>query len=277
MAKPTAVRIESIPELQALIAQASEPKVPNMPKGGEQFLVIPQGYNVVGVEKFMPTPRRITANMVFAEVASFLEYVDRFQNNDTLLTISPYKRLGSPPFEVVAHLEYPNQLQTSWDTHLARLQFAISIELAAWLAVLDKPLRQEQFADFIEDRSLDFADGDASALLTLINELRVNQSSTWESGGVAGNGARVLKYSKTEKATAGTGDVEIPPRVALSIPLFALAKKTDLEIRIRCKVEDGQPVFRLRSPDLDMVMQRTHRETRDEVGKNLKLTVLASA
>lgn len=196
------------------------------------------------LDKRMDGPRRREGTVVLQDVASFCEYLSRYQNPAQSVV---YADVQAMAFVAVLD-EHPMQLPddavvTAWRTHRARYACPRSPEWKAWTESDGVPMKQEQFADFLEARLEDLTTGEGYPkpveVLTVARQLHIRTKGTFQREINPTNGDNILVH-KTETET---GSTQIPRAFALAIPVFEGGERYHVEARVRFAIGERGPMF----------------------------------
>lgn len=200
---------------------------------------------MAALDSRLPAPRRRAGVVQLTEVASLIEHVKRYGDESTVI----YANTKALAFAVV-YDENPAGPAggkigsgTAWREFRATYACPRSPEWIAWTGSSDAAMRQEQFADFLEQRLEDMAAAEGFPkpieLLTIARQLHIKTKGEFRREVNPTNGDNIL-VCKTETET---GSTQIPRAFALAIPVFEGGARYHVEARIRFALVGGVPQF----------------------------------
>lgn len=187
-------------------------------------------------------PPRRHGNMVLHEVDSFIEHVKRFALPDQTTIWADAKDFSIQ----VVYDDDPaggDLKAAGWRAHRARYTCPRSPEWLAWTALEGKEIRQEAFAQFLEDRLDDIASKEGfpkpAELLEVARNLVIHAKGAFKKtfDPVSGTGTLVCE---TEH---GPGSTRIPRAFVLGLRVFEGGEPYEVEARIRFAMREGTPIF----------------------------------
>jgi uncharacterized protein YfdQ (DUF2303 family) len=187
------------------------------------------------LEKFLPAPRRVTGIYKPTTLASFVDYAARHRDAEhTTVWVDP---IG---FKVTAILNDHAPGLSAWGDHQTLLQLVKTKEWEHWLKHDNTMLKQQDFAEHLEDGRVEIINPDAATLLEIAQTLQGKNDVTWSSANRLSNGEVKFGYSEELQASAGTrGELSIPDRFLLSIAPFYGEDPRSIEALLRYRVREG--------------------------------------
>lgn len=182
----------------------------------------PPGYQLVAkvidpaVEALRPAPRRVRADVVVTDTASWLAYYGK------------HSTPGSEVFgdvttsSVTAVLNAPESpVEPAWGDHRLTLKLEHSAAWQAWTQKNSDFLTQESFAEHIEDRTPDLVEPTAAEMLEVAQTVRATTGVKFESGVRLHDGQRRFQYHETTEGRAGTrGELAVPTALSLQLQVW---------------------------------------------------------
>jgi len=221
-------------------------------------------------DKRAEKPRRLMGTAVLGNEQGFIDHVQRFKDNDTVIfgsrdsltVVYDYHRIVSQGLEAGS---VPNRdAFARWGQHRATFTPEMSDEWKAWIGGAKKPLGQEAFAEYIDENVRDIAKPtnerqtpSAGSLATMALNLKVMADKTMESTVNPTTGEYTL-IAKEEHKT--TGSTQIPAEFDIEIPIFTGAPKTRITCKIRFRKGDGKPTFAWIVPGADALKRQAMEE-----------------
>lgn len=207
------------------------------------FVVVPEGHRieVVDVERFQDQPNRKRGRLVFHDIDSFIHYVSKHKNPQTLALVD----LTRASIAAVLNHHGPARNDAGWGDHQARYDPRWTPAWTAWTGFDDKWQTQSDFAEFLEERIGDIAVPDGAQLLEVVKNLRMNLNVRFDSSKVLHNGTVQLTYHEDLESGGGAkGDLKVPEYFTLLLKPFDDAEPVTIEARLRITPpRDGEVRF----------------------------------
>jgi uncharacterized protein YfdQ (DUF2303 family) len=170
---------------------------------------------ITDFEFLLDKPRRKHGEVRIDAPESFCSFVDRHSENDTLV----YAHLDS--VQLVAVFNDAAADYAGWADHRALMTLQTTPEWKRWVQSDGKLMNQGDFAEFIEDGSLEIVEPDAATMLELAQTFEAKTNVEFKSSTILESGQRRLDYEETIAAKAGTkGQIEIPKELTLGLSPF---------------------------------------------------------
>ncbi len=260
-------------EASAIIEFAKEhvtPSLMQLSRGSADaapVLLVPAGLDVKSIkpllDEYLPQPERRRGTTVLTDPASFVEFVNRTKNRDSVI----YADDGERPSltAVIDHDERGEDgfATARWGQHRAMHAIELSPEWKAWRKADNTVLTQRDFAELVEDRALDLIDEasldethpvrelakrlnltlataseviEASRGLKLRAEVNVGETVTLSSG------ESELHYTETHKGANGE-TLRVPSAFLIAVKVLkGEGHPLDVLIaRLRSRRVSGQP------------------------------------
>lgn len=231
------------------------------------FAIVPDGYTLTDLEKLMPGPRRIRETIDLHNVASFVDYVKKWSNLDSVIFANGSDR------SLRAVLDYHTGDAATWCSHRANYTAKMSREAMAWVASNGSPQNQTQFAEFIEDRIGDVVKPAGADLLERVLKLQIITKATFRSAIRLQTGQVQLAYSEEDE----NGTVELPEKIEIGIPLFHNGQGYKLDARLRYRLTEGKVLFTYKLLEIDRAIEQAFDEVVERVRTVTGLPVLMGA
>ena len=232
---------------------------------GHPFIFNPLTGEVKSLENLLPAPLRQPINRQLFTVADFIAYVNRFKRPESTV----YCTDGI----ITAVIDHRGPDSRTWSDHSVTVKIERSESLLRWLENNKKPLSQEQFADFMEERALEVNVPSAADILELVQDLHVTKNSAVKSS-VRSNGKHSIAFNQDQAIKGGAGSVDLPTSFEIRIePFKRQTIKTEIRALLRVKLREEHPVFVF---DLQRVEERLEQalgEITDSIKDGTKLPV----
>lgn len=228
------------PDFQKLLDLAratAEPQIAHCGSGQQiPYVVIPQDHQVVGLERLLGTPTRKRARVTLTDAQSFIDYVNLHGQHGTCLYANPDDGL----FIVVIDDHQGHNDGAAWREHAARYTCAASTEWKTWDMANKIKMTQADFAQFIEDNLPDILAPAAADILEIARGLQAKKNVNFASALRLDNGDVQFTYEDKTEATAGKGQLKVPEKFVIAIPVFQGGPAYSIEARLRYRIADGQ-------------------------------------
>lgn len=197
---------------------------------GRQFVLVPDSYGLKDISDPLRLPARPRHVVTLDDRASMAAYVNRFQRSETVL-IADFASLTISAV-IDFHLDNEDSLEGAAGACDFRADFKLlpSEEFLRWNAIQDKMLPQAEFAEFMDENAVDILDPDPATMVEISRELEATIGAVFKSAVSPESGDRKFTY---ETETKTKGDIIVPKRFSLSIPLYNGEGPETLEARFR--------------------------------------------
>lgn len=202
---------------------------------GREFLVLPEGMTREDVT--LPNavaavlPDHITQGVTLQTVDSLVEYVTKFKGADTIL----FADLDAN--SITAVIDYHGIDQPNHVKHKATLTLRHSVEWLAWMGINKKLMDQLAFARFIEENAADVVAPSGADLLEVCRDIQAVRKADFKKVVRTQSGTERFAYS--EETSAVSGDVEVPTKFILNVPVYFNEALTELAAFLRFQLSDG--------------------------------------
>lgn len=138
------------------------------------------------------------------------------------------------------------------ELHTAQCVVPLDQDFTEWMDLNEQWMKQEDFAAFIEDHIENFVEPSGADMLEIAQTMRIHNNATFSNRVNLSNGSINLQYTEEIEDTAGKrGDMRIPERFAIGIPVFKGGSAFRIEARLRYRISRGDLgiSFKLRRVD----------------------------
>lgn len=244
-------------EIASLLLQqgAKSPQILALPDTAEKVVVIPQGMDVKSLKPFCP-PERIEQRVTLLEAGSFIDYVNRFKDTDTLI----FSNVSETGVTFTAVLDYHQQkdFKPRYGRHVATFTAVETPDWKVWKGADRKPMKQIDFAEFLENNlqlfvSKETKDGKTSyksngaTLLELVRTLHGHNNARFSTCIRLDNGAHSIAYEEDVRVVgnaggtvAKPGQMELPPMVSVALSVFQGADPYYIQARLKSRIAERQ-------------------------------------
>lgn len=195
--------------------------------------------NVIDLEDKMPTPRRATSKVTVEDTTSFVDFVNRFPTERDATVI--YVGRGAAQATAIFN---DNGRDPGWRDHRATLNWAKTDEWKRWTKNDRQLMKQEDFAELIEDGLSEIVDPDAADLLEIAQTVKGLMSVNIVSARYLQDGSVKVGYDETIDVSGGrSGDMTIPSHFTLQMAPFEGGTPITITARLRYRLVGKQISF----------------------------------
>lgn len=198
------------------------------------LVLIPNGMTLVELKDKLSAPLRIERKETFIALESFTRYVNVHKTAASQIRMD---RAGNAQ----AILDGVMALNPSWESHRATFSLTYSVRWFEWHQKNKKSFSQKDFAEWIEDRARDFVAPKAGAMLDIARTLEAEGASKFNSALKEENNDVKFGFERTTNIKAGIkGDLTVPSRFTISIPVLEGEEPRVIELRLRYDLTEGK-------------------------------------
>lgn len=164
------------------------------------------------LEPHLNRPTHFKQDVIFTSIDDFCDYVNRYKTDQTTIF---YTETG----RVFAHLDWhTSKEQPSFLRHNASFDIDKTPNWRNWIEKNNKPMNQEEFALFIEDRINDFKTPSGDFMLEMASTLKASIDVKFHSQKIISNGQTKLTWDEDINGRAGhQGEMAIPREFTIQI------------------------------------------------------------
>lgn len=197
-------------------------------------------------EQYLPAPRRQRGTTTVTDTESFIQLVAaqtrRWSTPEQAVIFADVDQ-----FNVTAILNFDD-----WKDHRVSLAMQRSPEWLLWKSLDNKLVTQSTFAQHLSDGRRSILSPDAATLMEIAQTFKAKRNVSYESGVRLQSGDVQFTYHEETKAGAGVkGNIEIPERFELNLPVFlgGTAFKLGADLRYNADKDGLGLGYRLDNPD----------------------------
>lgn len=263
-------------------------------------LALPDGKTLKSIkpllDEYLQAPERREGTATLHQVASFVEHVNRFKDEDSAIFAS-VENATEP--KLVAVLDYHRQGPAKdgaarFGRHRAIYRFPVSDEWTAWSKATREPMNIQQFAEFLEDRVVDIIDpatieekaatlneakqlgitlGTPQGLLEVSRGLTINVKAGVTSAHRLSSGETQVSFNEVHEAASkdGVKSIAIPGGFAIGIPVFRGGLPYRLLVRLRYRIEGASIRWSFAISRTERTWQTAVQEACEAAGKGTSL------
>lgn len=230
---------EAIQEITRLTLAGQKIDAIAIPAGTDGLVAVIGGQTVdlTPFRPKFPDRKRVVVNLYSVE--SFIAYVNEHKSEHTRIFAS----LSKAPYTMVAAIDYHETApagKPEFITHLAVLTLRTTDEWDRWAGNDKKQFNQIEFAEFVEENSLDIVEPSSATIMEMALSLQSSNEVRWKSAARLDNGAIHLEYHDDAKAMGGKdGSMNIPELFKLNLAVFRGLEEKIIEARFRYRLRTG--------------------------------------
>jgi len=219
----------------ALAVASMDVKFANIDEESEPFVIVPDGYRVENLEHTLANPARLSGTTKVRDAESFAMIV----NVDKSAATRIYRTVEPPQFVAVLNDHSPTGLP-GWGDHRVVYDCPLAPEWKIWIGKNKAPMKQADFAQFIEDNLPDITNPDSATMLEIAKRLTAKKKVAFTSGLRLDNGEIQFTYEEQVEGSAGPrGQFAIPQEFTITVPIFEGDAKYNITARFRYRLGEG--------------------------------------
>ena len=264
---------KTIAAIADMARSTGDPKI--IQHGNIPFAVIPDGAALHSLEPYVfnehaPAPERVKANVAVLDPDSFIEYYTLFHDANSRIFADEQQ------IRVVGVLDYHGAAEGGprWCQHRVTLTLRQSEEWKIWVGRNNKQFTQMEFAEFLEQNSIDITNPAAASMVDVARDLEGKTEVEFGGGSRTDNGQIRFKYTETTKASVGSGQVEVPERFTVTIPAFIGGQRVPMSALLRYRVKEGKLVLWYTLIRPEEVMRAAFLGARSQIATSLSATII---
>lgn len=220
---------------------------------GRKLLVTPEGATIRDVsdehDLKVGKPRYVKQSPTLQTQDSLVDYVNRFKGEDTIL----FADIAAD--SIVALIDYHSAKEAANVAHRATLVLPRSEEWRLWTEISGKLKPQLEFARFIEENAADVRAPSAGDLLDACRDLQVHRKVNFIKAVRTQSDNENFEYSEETNATGKRGELEIPTKFVLGLPVYFGEPETEVHAFLRWKLDEGMLALGIQLHRLEHIRQ----------------------
>lgn len=226
--------------IRDMAVRAANPVV--LEEGALPYALIPEGHKVAELENLLPAPRATRRKVALADVASFIRYINLFKTEATQVFADQIRA------KLVAVMDFDTRGAPAWAAHEALYLCPVSKEWEAWNSRNQRPAKQAEFLQFIEDNLPDIVQAEvdgrmvgptAADMLEVARSIQAHKNIEFKSATKLQDGTVQITYNEDINGTARGGQMAIPEEFYIGIPVFHGGDRYLIKARLRYRIESG--------------------------------------
>lgn len=235
----------------------------------EPVIVIPEDHKI----EELPTrknarPLFLEQKIHFSEVSAFIDYVNNFKDDYTLILKDNEAHSITAIFDYhQAHVENEYENLPRHCDHVAVFYAKKTDEWLEWMRHNDESMTQINFAEFIEDHAKDFVTPDSGTMCEIASSIEAKTGVDFKQSVRMESGAASLRYEETIDGTAMGGTLEIPKYFEIALRPFEGCNRFAMKAMFRYKISGGSLHLRYKIIGFKDVLDETFKKFADDVEK----------
>jgi len=229
---------------------------------GRKVVFVPEGYMPVEYPPAMPP--RIIQNVTLHDRDSLVAYVNRFKSAATRLFAEPGFLAGGQA-KIVAVIDYHEASKADHGEHVATYAPRYSDQWQRWHKACAAPMKQAEFAEFIEEVRADIVEPNAANLLDIVRTFKASKRVEFDSVAYQPNGDVKLVYDERTEQKGSSG--VLPETMKLGIPVYFRGQPYAVPVLVRYRVGQGAVGFQLKMDRSDIIEDAAFNELAKAVGE----------
>lgn len=248
---------------------------PTVIEHGGAFVVVPEGYEVKNMEKFLETPSRPRGTIVAETPEAFVAYYERFSTQEASMA---FARSSDFRIEGVIDWHRPGQA-AGFGEHRVRYEAPRSDEWTIWTGKNgpDNAMSQDQFALHIENNVKDIVEPAGADMLEVSRQLEVKKKVDFASATRLSDGQREFTYNEEVQGSTRRGQLKVPSEFKLGIPVFVGGEAYEVIARLRYRIASGQLALWYDLLNPHEIERDAFELIVDQIDKGVKTDVLMAA
>lgn len=204
---------------------------------GTPLAIVPAGYKVEDLSKYLALPRRKRGIFVMDDAASFCKYVNIHKVVGVSMLYGSQDD-AKQSYSIGAVFDDHSEASTGWGQHLSVYRMPFSDEYLAWSKQNGQEMMQQAFAEFIEENLPDIIQPVGAKMMEIARKIKITKNAQYVSETIEANGNVNLIYKEENEQT---GTLKLPEDMKIGIPIFRGSKKIPLMAKLRYRLA-GQRV-----------------------------------
>jgi uncharacterized protein YfdQ (DUF2303 family) len=226
-------KVENYAETIARIArQADIGKPITSPEdSGAVYAIVPQGHTLQVLPRH-EAPLRHRGTVHLRDVNSFIRYLTEMHDGLAAIVYAT-----KDPARFVAILN-EHTIVPGFRDWRAEFLVPASQEWLRWTGANRKQMGQVGFAEFLEDNCTDVVSPDGARLMDMVLNFETTRDASFRSYQRLQDGT--TRFAWVDEERRGAGEITIPPRIELSIPVFEHDEPSTIAARLKYRVKEAQ-------------------------------------
>lgn len=190
---------------------------------------------ILDTDAYSDKPRHLSAARQLRDVDSLVEYLSK-HGIEGSTELYADDRAAAILAVIDSHESYTDaEPPQNWERHTALLQLTKTPAWNAWTGNDKGFMSQDEFADFIEDRSSDVERPSAAELISVARHIEATNKVDFKSAVRDSDGQITFRYEETNEAKT-KGDLSIPETILLNLRPYAGGPIYRVQARFRYRI-----------------------------------------
>lgn len=234
---------------------------------GHPVAIVPTETKLIDLEPYLPAPLKKRAKVNTQDAESFIRYVNEHKNDSTRIFANVTE--SGAAFNAMIDYHETGDGASGRGFHSVGYSLAHSVEWKRWKTRDGQKFTQKEFAKFVEDNLMNIISPTGGDMLDITLTLEATTAVNFKKGIRLQNGNEQLIYQETTQAKAGqAGELEIPKMISIVIPVFERWEPTQIDLRLRYNINDGQLTFSYEMVSPHKIIESVIGEIIDDIGQN---------
>lgn len=193
-----------------------------------------QKFDLTG-DEYKAQPSRKTGTTTVSDAQSFISYWTKHSDADSEVYANADR------LTITAVLDANTAHSARWGGHRLHLGLRLTDAWTQWIDKDGALLKQEEFAEFLEDHLPELLEPAAADMLEIAQSFQAATKVDFQSGTRLATGQRQFQYVETTTAKAGQkGQLTIPEQFTIGLVPFEGSEGYKLTARLRYRIVDTQ-------------------------------------
>lgn len=240
---------------------------------GTEYVVLPEGTTLQSLERLDSNPNRIRGVAELDSAADLVAYANRHKYEATVV----YAKQDRHRVVVVLN-DDTQEGAPGWRDHRAIYECPLDRDWQAWAKLNRQEMDQRAFADHLESLLPTIAAPPGADLVELVQRFEAKLEVSYTSGHRLDDGTVQLEYQeRIEGKNAERGQVLLPPRLTIRVPVYLGQAPVTLLARIRYRIHPESRALRLQyvldrpEDHLDAAFEAVVAQVRDGLNEEAPL------
>lgn len=233
---------------------------------GIEHVALPPNWRLEALDKLLPEPKRIRANIIAHDVRGFIDYLNEHKFEKTMIYAASPTSPG-----LLARIDDNAPGLPSHITHTAKYGCPLTHEWQQWTGSNDRPLSQVDFAEFIENNIGDITVPSGTELLNACLTFRDTGSVEFNSAIRLADGRVQFKYVEKDE----NKELKFPENITIAIPVFeGMNSRFELKAKLRYRIDKEKGLsLRYQLERKDLVIKAAYEQLMVHVSDATELTI----
>jgi len=183
------------------------------------------------VEQYQDRPNRISKSIDFESSESFILYFNHWKSESII-----FGSIADRKFQAIIDYHNSKGFVPSWCSHKAYLTLEFSNSFEMWKNFSGTKMSQVDFSELIETNSLDILEPSGAELLEIARSLKGTKRTNFSQSFNSENGSHEFTYDEQIHGQPKKGEMELPEKIKLSIPIFKHSDPVVIEALFRFRI-----------------------------------------